>query len=144
MRRYKCTLNAEKANEVLDFCKKNGHRPSTTSSDLAEKRLGQRCNQITSPAGSCYDPKLAALLIAYPTSKDHHINNQKREIFAFCIVNGHKPGKGSRAGAYERKMAMRMIHYCNPNGSSYDSDFAATVSRFPTYDCRPVLRTATL
>lgn len=115
--------------EIISFCTKNGYRPSQTSKDPVEKKLGQSLGYYL--YNSSYDADFAAKIEKWPTLEEFKRNKQQQEIVLFCKKNGYRPSQISK-DPVEKKLGQALNRYTTENHTSHDSDFAAKIKQWTT------------
>jgi hypothetical protein len=110
---------------VLDFIHANGRKPSVTSKDLEEKRLGRLMRNYCSPSQSTYDEEFTKQVDALIPKQDS--STGKQSVLDFIHANGRKPSRTSKD--LEEKRLRRLMHnYCSPSQSTYDEEFKNTLA----------------
>jgi superfamily II DNA or RNA helicase len=119
--------------KIVEFILKNKKRPSQSSKNPKEKKLGQSLYSYTSESSDCYDPEFTEKIsklnkkIGYLSPSETKDLNQK-EIVEFILKNKKRPSQSSK-NPKEKKLGQSLSHYTSESSGSYDPEFTEKIKQ---------------
>jgi hypothetical protein len=119
--------------DILEFCRLYGYRPSATSKDKIESKLGHKVWIYVDDNYVCHDVEFSLQYSKYPTYQQWYRNKLKNDILNFVKDHGHLPTRMS-IDSNELHLYDYVKHLRRKNRQSYDEDFSKILNQFPTWE----------
>ncbi len=116
--------------EIIEFIKTNNKKPSRSSKNLEEKRLGVLLYGYTSPSKTSYDEvfkkQIEDLCNELNIKPAYNSQENKQLILKFIKTNNKKPSYSSK-NLEEKRLGKLLSSYTSPSSSTLDEIFKQQV-----------------